>query len=350
MDLAPLIPLVMGIVWSFDPFLAQFGVDPAVLRGARPYLHTLNWSTPPLILYFCFRRYLQARRVVRPMMWALVTANPVNLAGNWVLVFGHMGAPRLGAVGSAWSTLFSRLYMAAALAMVLWRREGAVLRVAKPRPDFARIRKLLRIGLPAAGTNGGGNWRLRSGHGAGGTTERDVAGGTPARLEYGLHDVHASARNQLGGGGTGGSWARTRRPARRGSLGMDGAGAGRRSDVGGGGSSLAAPRWIARLFTPQAEVIAHAATMLRIAAFFQLFDGLQVVTTGALRGAGDTRTPMLLHFAGYWLIGLPLGIWLCFARCGARRAVDRSLGRSDSYRIALTLCGGIRSAIRNAKM
>jgi len=68
------------------------------------------------------------------------------------------------------------------------------------------------------------------------------------------------------------------------------------------------------LFTPQLEVIAAAITILRIAAFFQLFDGLQVVATGALRGAGDTRTPMLCHFAGYWLIGLPLGAELCFHR------------------------------------
>jgi MATE family multidrug resistance protein len=70
--------------------------------------------------------------------------------------------------------------------------------------------------------------------------------------------------------------------------------------------------WIARLFTPEADVIAAGVVLLRIAAFFQLFDGLQVVATGALRGAGDTRTPMFCHFTGYWLIGLPLGSLLCF--------------------------------------
>jgi multidrug resistance protein, MATE family len=75
---------------------------------------------------------------------------------------------------------------------------------------------------------------------------------------------------------------------------------------------LSLPGLIARLFTPQAEVIATAIVLLRIAAFFQLFDGLQVVATGALRGSGDTRTPMLCHFAGYWMIGLPVGAGLCF--------------------------------------
>jgi MATE family multidrug resistance protein len=77
---------------------------------------------------------------------------------------------------------------------------------------------------------------------------------------------------------------------------------------------LALPQWISRAFTPEPSVIAAAAVLLQVAAFFQLFDGFQVVATGALRGAGDTRTPMLCHFAGYWLVGLPLGAVLCFRR------------------------------------
>ena len=59
-------------------------------------------------------------------------------------------------------------------------------------------------------------------------------------------------------------------------------------------------------------IISAGAALLRVAAFFQLFDGLQVVATGALRGAGDTRTPMFCHFTGYWVIGLPVGAVLCF--------------------------------------
>jgi len=52
--------------------------------------------------------------------------------------------------------------------------------------------------------------------------------------------------------------------------------------------------------------------LLRIAAFFELFDGFQVVATGALRGVGDTRSPALAHFTGYWVVGMPLGYLLCF--------------------------------------
>ena len=74
----------------------------------------------------------------------------------------------------------------------------------------------------------------------------------------------------------------------------------------------AAPRFILRVYTTDASVVAGGALLLRIAALFQLFDGLQVVATGALRGLGDTRTPLIAHFAGYWLIGLPVAYGLCF--------------------------------------
>ncbi|MFZ0581974.1 MAG: MATE family efflux transporter, partial [Candidatus Acidiferrales bacterium] len=72
------------------------------------------------------------------------------------------------------------------------------------------------------------------------------------------------------------------------------------------------PRQIVRIYTPDAELIPAASALLFVAAFFQLFDGMQTVATGALRGAGDTRTPMLCHLFFYWFIGLPLGAYLCF--------------------------------------
>ena len=77
---------------------------------------------------------------------------------------------------------------------------------------------------------------------------------------------------------------------------------------------LVFPRPIARMYTPDEAVIHTTIILLAAGAAFQLFDGLQTVATGALRGAGDTRTPMLCHFTAYWIIGLPLGAWLCFRR------------------------------------
>jgi MATE family multidrug resistance protein len=77
---------------------------------------------------------------------------------------------------------------------------------------------------------------------------------------------------------------------------------------------LVFPRYIARIYTSDESVIHAAVSLLAAGAAFQLFDGIQTVSTGALRGTGDTRTPMLCHFTAYWFIGLPLGVWLCFRR------------------------------------
>jgi MATE family multidrug resistance protein len=75
---------------------------------------------------------------------------------------------------------------------------------------------------------------------------------------------------------------------------------------------LLAPRAIARIYTPDPAVIRMAVSLLAVAAVFQLFDGLQVVATGALRGAGETHIPMITNLISYWFLGLPAGAYLCF--------------------------------------
>ena len=306
-----LIPCVMGAVWLFVPLFAVFGVNPEVLPDAVPYIRALNWSAPPLLLFFCLRRYLQSTGVVRPILITLVVANLVNVIGNWIFVFGNLGAPRLGAEGSGWSTCISRVYMLCALIIVTWRRDPRVLSVSW-RLDFRRIWALLKLGLPAAGQIGLETsvfatvtmliGRLSASVLAGHQIALTVVS-TTFMMPLGISSAaavrvgHAIGRKDPQGAARS-SWTALA--------------------FGGGAMSLAAlalllaPRAIARLFTPEAAIIAAAAPLLRVAAFFQLFDGLQVTATGALRGAGDTRTPMLCHFAGYWIIGLPLGALLCF--------------------------------------
>ncbi len=308
-----MIPVVMGAVWALEGILPGFGVDRTVLLATRPYLHALIWSAPPLLIYFALRRYLQALHIARPVMTTLITANLVNLAGNWILVLGHLGAPRLGAEGAGWATCFSRIYMAGSLAYVLWKRDPEILRISW-RPDAARLWTLLKLGAPVAGQMAIEigvfatvtvlvsklNATALAGHQIALTTVSTtymmplgISSAAAVRVGFALGrgDRHAAARA---------GWT---------ALGLGAAMMSAAAIV-----LLTVPEWIARLFTPDAAVIAMAATILRVAAFFQLFDGLQIVVTGSLRGAGDTRTPMVCHLIGYWVIGLPLGAMLCFGR------------------------------------
>lgn len=310
-----LLPSVMGIVAGIDVFLDRFGVDPLVLEGARPYLRTLNASAPSLLLYFCLRRYLQAIGAVRPVMWVLLTANLVNLAGNWLLVFGHWGLPALGAVGSGYATLVSRVYMAAALVVIVGRTDPELRHLARDwRPDLQGVRELLGLGLPAAGQVGVeyGVFTLAT------LLVSRLGAVTLAAHQLALSTVYTTYMLPLGISSA--AAVRVGQRLGRGEPGQAARAGWTAVALGAAVMSVSAvllvtaPRLIARLFTPDLSVISGAATLLRIAALFQLFDGLQVVTTGALRGLGDTRTPMLCHFGGYWLVGLPTGLWLCFGR------------------------------------
>ena len=313
-----MIPLVMGAIWALEGILPSFGVAKEVLDATRPYLHALIWSAPPLLIYFALRRYLQALHIARPVMITLLSANLVNLAGNWILVLGHLGAPRLGAEGSGWATCFSRIYMAGALAYVLWKHDPEVLRISW-RPQAARMWALLKLGAPAAGQMAVEigvfatvtvlvsklNATALAGHQIALTTVS-----TTFMMPLGISSAAAVRVGFALGRGD-------RRAASR--AGWTALGLGATVMSAAAAVLLTAPEWIARLFTPEVAVIATAAAILRVAAFFQLFDGLQIVVTGSLRGAGDTRTPMVCHLIGYWVIGLPLGAMLCFDRgLGAR--------------------------------
>jgi MATE family multidrug resistance protein len=75
---------------------------------------------------------------------------------------------------------------------------------------------------------------------------------------------------------------------------------------------LIAPRPLIELYTHDAQVLAVGPSLLGLAALFQIFDGIQTVSTGALRGLGETRVPMFANLVGYWVLGLPLGFFLCF--------------------------------------
>jgi MATE family multidrug resistance protein len=308
------IPLAL-VIWALIPLMRAVGTNPRVMVLLGPYLKALLWGMLPLLAYAALRRYLQAVNVIAPITFALVSANLVNFAGNWALMFGHWGAPAMGLEGSGWSTTIARVYMAAVLvAAIVWheRKSGNLLFRLSWKPDVARLLRLLDLGLPAA-------------------LQILIEGGLfgviavlAARLDEVSLAAHGIAINvvsttymvPLGISSAaavrvGQAVGRKDRPG----VATSGWTALLLGTLFMGAASLAlwtAPRWILRVFTADALVIASGAALLRIAALFELFDGFQTVATGALRGLGDTRSPMLAHLAGYWLIGLPISYVLCF--------------------------------------
>jgi MATE family multidrug resistance protein len=312
-----LTPLLAAPVWLLEGLLSAIKVDPKVLSQTIPYTKALAVGLFPLLLYFAVRRCLQAMNMVRPVAFALVTANIINAVFNWILIYGKLGAPAMGTVGSGWSTAIARVYMAGVLiGYLFWydRRHRTELLKTPVDIDLGRIRQLIALGIPAAM-----QFTLESGVFATVTALIARLGAVPlATHQIALNTVAFTYMVPLGIA----SAAAVRVGQALGRRDPHGAGAAGGTAIFIGASFmtlagvvlLAAPRSIARIYTTDEAVIQNAAALLAAGAAFQLFDGIQTVATGALRGAGDTRTPMLCHFAAYWIIGLPLGAWLCFTR------------------------------------
>jgi len=297
--------------------LPAFGFHPDVLAEITPYMTHLVWSVAPLFAYVVFRRYLQAMNVVRPIMVGLVLANVVNVIANWVLIHGRYGFPALGVVGAAYATVFSRMGLAVfliVLVVVREQRRPSGLHDVPFALDVWRMGAIVRLGLPAAGqillevgvfaAASALAGRIAPAAAAAHQIVLNIAGfifmipygiGTAAAVRVG----HAVGRHD-----------------RRGVLLAGWAAIGLATAVMAASAVLFStlPRHLVRIFTFDVGVVEVGAGLLLIAAVFQLCDGLQTVTTGSLRGLGETRLPFLWNLAGHWLIGLPVGYHLAFGR------------------------------------
>jgi MATE family multidrug resistance protein len=308
-------PIVMALTWILYGTLDHWGLHPETRRLVGPYIRVISLSALPLLVYASFRRYLQGMHVVWPIMVALVSANIINAAANWVLIYGNLGMPALGVEGSAWATVSARVYMAAFLYFAIrleHRQRGSRHPEVGLAIDPARIRRLIALGFPAAS-----QVALEVGVFA-------VATALAGRLDPVSSGAHQIALNIAS-------------LAFMVPLGLASAAAVRVGYAFGAGDRRRAARagWTAlatscvimtalglvfflwpvallRVFSPDPRVIEIGVGLLAIAAAFQLFDGTQAVVTGALRGISETRMPMIVNVIGHWFLGLPVGYALCF--------------------------------------
>ncbi len=308
---APVMAACAGVLWG----IPSFGFHPDVQPLLRGYFGVVLWSTVPLLLYAAVRRYLQGMHVVAPIAFALVTANLMNAAANWTLIYGHFGLPPLGVPGAAWATMVSRVYMLLVLVVAAWwidRRRSSGLRDVSTRLSRERFVRLWQLGFPAATQV---------------TLEVGVFGLATALA--GRLDPVSSAAHQIALNIAGASFMVPLGVASAGAVRVgnrvganDPQGAGRAGwtaillgacfMLAMGVAFFAMPRTLIGLFSPGEAVVELGASLLLVAAVFQLFDGLQAVATGALRGLGDTRMAMLVNLAGHWFLGLPVAYGLCF--------------------------------------
>jgi len=290
-----------------------------VLANARTFLLVLNLGTPVLLISMTLRRYLQAFNHVGAIAAILVSANLVNALLDWLLLFPHrfgsVSVAGHGVVGAAISTALARLYMAAAFAAAVSyfnRRHDYGLRTMLHRFDAWRLRRLTLFGAPV-----GAQIFVEISIFATVTAIIGTFGPLPlAGHELALNCASftfmvpfaISAATAVRVGQAIGRKA----PHEAAAAGWTGIALGAGFMLLASAVLLTMPHAIARGFTSDNGVIAAAVPLLLVAAVFQFFDGIQVTAAGALRGAGNTHTGLIVHFMGYWIVGVPVGLVLAF--------------------------------------
>jgi len=305
--------LVALLLLPTERLLLLLGQPAEVVPKAAAYARIQIPATLPFFLFVVFRQSLQAFHITLPVVLAVVVGNLVNVFLNWVFIYGHLGAPALGAVGSSISTAIGRYVMTATLVILGWPAMSPALRPWRRETlKWAPIGRMLRIGLPI-----GVHQFFEIVAFGGALALIGLLGTVPlagheitislASLTYMVPlGINAAAAVLVGHAIGGGDAEGARREAS----------AALACGVGFMACMalvlLTFPGPLARLFSTEPAVVAVAASLIPIAGIFQMFDGVQGVSSGILRGAGDTRVPMFINVLAYAVIGLPLGAWLCF--------------------------------------
>ncbi len=300
-----------------QPVLAALRQPADVVPTASTYAHV---SIPGILPFFAFvvlRQSLQAMGRVMPIVMTVLLANIVNVVLNWMLIYGNLGMPTLGAVGSGWASSISRWFMAIALLLIAWRSLSPhLLPLRRDVLALVPLLRMLRVGVPIG-------VQIQLEFGAFGVIA--LLMGVFGTVQMAGHQVAISLASLTFMVPLGISAAAAVRVGY--AVGLEDPLRARRSAGAAllcGFAFMAAsattllifPHHFARFYTIDARVIQLAAILIPIAGVFQVFDGLQVVSVGILRGLGDTRTPMLVSVLGFWLVGMPVSLYLGFRSGG----------------------------------
>lgn len=305
------IPLSL-LMWDTEWLMRFFKQAPEIIDPAAAYTRWVVPGNLPFLLFVALRQTLQAMSLVRPAFIAIVAGNVMNVLANYCLIFGNWGFPALGVVGSAWATSVSRWMM---LIVLVWSGRRFLkrywLRLSKVW-TWNGYRKIFGIGVPIGWQMSLELWLF--------VAVALLIGNLGSR-ELAAHQIAlnlASLAFMVPLGISGAAATRVGNAIGRGEV-----AAARRSAfvcLAFGATVMSfsglvfffAPELLSRLYTNEVDIIALAVQLIPIAALFQVFDGLQVVGAGVLRGTADTRFAAIIALIGYWFLGLPLGVFLAF--------------------------------------
>ncbi len=298
------------------PILAACGQPAELVPDAANYARINVLGILPLLWFHVLRTFLSAHGRVRAQLAVIVAGNVLNAFVDWLWIFGNWGFPEMGVAGAAWATVGVRWTMCLLLFAVAWPETA---------PHLARFRE---AGIQARSLDPRVLWRMvRSGApiGAQYALEMGIFGlsmllvGWSGSAALGGHQVTLQLASMSFMVPLGISMAASVRIGW--AVGRGDRDSARRSASVAMATGVlvmcgfmvlytTVPHALGSIFTADAGILGWTVLLLPIAGVFQVVDGAQVVAIGCLRGLGDTRSPFLANLVGYWVLGLPLGIWL----------------------------------------
>jgi multidrug resistance protein, MATE family len=312
--------VVFPVFWWSGPILLALGQRPEVSAIAQEYLRLIGFGMVPALCVTVLQSYLSALGRTQVVLVVTLAAVGLNIAVNWLLIFGNWGFPELGAQGAAVATVSTQVMSLVILGLYagflpslrrfhLWQRFW--------RPDWQAMRQVWRLGVPIGltGLAEGGLFHASA-----------LMMGWIGTVELAAHGIALEIAALTFMLHVGLSMSATIRVARFHGKG-DRSGLRLASKVAVAMSLgvalasiilfLSVPEAIIALFVDMAKpesaaIVAYGAVLLMLAALFQLADGMQVMALGLLRGVQDTRVPMVLATVSYWLVGIPCSYVLAF--------------------------------------
>lgn len=293
--------------------LPLMDVDPALYPLTQGYLEGVSWGMPPVALYIVLRSFSEGMSHTKPMMLTSIMGLMINIPTNYILIFGKLGFPAMGGVGCGWSTAFVMWMML--IAMAIYVHKGKPFQLT---PLFAKLEppqvipqlNILKVGLPIGFTIFFEVSIFSIIALLIGSLGADVVAGHQiafnfASLTFMLPLSLAMALTIRVGQGIGSNNIHNTRFTC-----LVGIALTVMIAIGLSCFMTFGNHWIASIYTNDEQVRELAATLLLFAAVFQISDGLQAASSGALRGFKDTKIPMYFTLIAYWGMGLPLGYLL----------------------------------------
>ncbi len=309
--------VLFGILFFASPLLSHLDQPESVSSMAIPFFNVLVLSMIPLSLFFSFKQFAEGLSDTKVAMIVSIVANLLNVFLNYVMIFGKMGFPEMGLMGSCWASFISRVVMALVMFLYLWKKKAYKIywkewKIAKY--NWKTSTDILNIGIPSG---------MQYVFEVGAFSFAAVMIGWIGATELAAHQIALSLAALTYMMASGISAAASVRVGNQ--FGMRDLQELRRSAFSAlmmvvvvmsfAGLLFVFTRgMIPQWFSKEEDVISIASGLLLIAAFFQLSDGLQTVALGALRGIQDVRIPTGITLVAYWIIALPLSYWLAFSK------------------------------------